>query len=150
MQSSSTRSRQQVIDLFEQRGVLPTRQRVDIARMLLSHDQHLTADQVLSQVNAAGGGISKATVYNTLGLLARKGLIRELVIDPGRVVYDSNLSPHYHLYNIDSGELQDIATDTICIADLPKLPIGTAAVGVDVVIRVRNQTEDADSVDDHS
>ena len=140
MQTPSTRSRQQVIDLFEQRGVLPTRQRVDIARMLLSHNQHLTADQVLSQVNASGGGISKATVYNTLGLLARKGLIRELVIDPGRVVYDSNLSPHYHLYNVDSGELQDIATDTISIADLPNLPSGTTTVGVDVVIRIRNQT----------
>ena len=149
MQTPSTRSRQQVIDLFEQRGVLPTRQRVDIARMLLSHNQHLTADQVLSQVNAAGGGISKATVYNTLGLLARKGLIRELVIDPGRVVYDSNLSPHYHLYNIDSGELRDIATDAISIADLPELPSGTAAVGVDVVIRIRDQTA-IDSDPEHS
>lgn len=145
MQPHPLQSRQQIIDLFEQRGVLPTRQRVDIARMLLSHDQHLTADQVLSQVHAAGGGISKATVYNTLGLLARKGLIRELVIDPGRVVYDSNLSPHYHLYNIDSGELQDIATDALRITDLPALPAGTTAVGVDVVIRVRNQPDDSDS-----
>jgi len=141
MQNPSTRSRQQVVNLFEQRGVLPTRQRVDIARMLLSHNQHLTADQVLSRVNAAGGGISKATVYNTLGLLARNGLIRELVIDPGRVVYDSNLSPHYHLYNVDSGELQDIATDTIDIANLPELPPGTTTVGVDVVIRIRNQSD---------
>ena len=143
MQTPSTRTRQQIVDLFAQRGVLPTRQRVDIARMLLSHNQHLTADQVLSRVNATGGGISKATVYNTLGLLARNGLIRELVIDPGRVVYDSNLSPHYHLYNVDSGELQDIATDTINIANLPELPPGTTTVGVDVVIRIRNQTDPA-------
>ena len=85
--------------MLEDRGILPTRQRVDIAQLLLSRDQHLTAEQVLSRVNTSSdaGGISKATVYNTLGVLAREGLIRELAIDPGRVVYDSNLSPHYHL-----------------------------------------------------
>jgi Fur family iron response transcriptional regulator len=141
MQASSTDRRQQVISLLEEHGVLPTRQRVDIAGMLLSRDQHLSAEQILSQVNADGdsSAISKATVYNTLGLLARKRLIRELVIDPGRVVYDSNLSPHYHLFNVDTGELLDVSTDAVRIGDLPELPAGTTTVGIDVVIRIRNQ-----------
>ena len=140
MQDSSTHCRQQVITLLEDRGILPTRQRVDIAQLLLSRDQHLTAEQVLSRVNTSSdaGGISKATVYNTLGVLAREGLIRELVIDPGRVVYDSNLSPHYHLFNVDSGELLDVSTDAIRIGKLPELPHGTTTIDIDVVIRIRN------------
>jgi len=140
MQAPPSPSRQQITELLERSDILPTRQRVDIASLLLVRNQHLTADQLLSQINAnsAQHSISKATVYNTLGLLVRKGLIRELVIDPDRVVYDSNLKPHYHLFNVDSGELQDVSTDTIHINIQPKLPTGTTAIGIDVVIRIRN------------
>ena len=139
MSESIHHSRQQIASLLKQHGVLPTRQRLDIAQLLLSRNQHMTADQVLSQVNQNGAGISKATVYNTLGLLARKGLVKELVIDPGRVVYDSNLTPHYHLFNIDTGELRDVAVEALGIDALPELPADTRAVGVDVVIRVQNR-----------
>jgi Fur family iron response transcriptional regulator len=139
MQATHQPSRQQIIALLTARGVLPTRQRVDIAQLLLSRRQHLSADQVLYQVNEKEDRLSKATVYNTLGLLARKGLIRELTVDPERIVYDSNPSPHHHLYNIDSGELQDIASGSIDLSDLPELPPGTTMVGVDVIVRIRNQ-----------
>lgn len=138
MKTSSTPTESPIVALLNRHGILPTRQRVEIAEMLLARDQHLTADQVLAHVNADGARISKATVYNTLGLLASKGLIKELVIDPGRVVYDSNLSPHYHLYNVDTGQLTDFSTEAPPLDAAPYLPPGTTAVGIDVVIRVRN------------
>ena len=139
MQVTHPPSRQQIIALLNARGVLPTRQRVDIAHMFLSRSQHLSAEQVLHQVNEKEDRISKATVYNTLGLLARKGLIRELTVDPERIVYDSNPSPHHHLYNIDSGELLDIPSESIDLSELPELPSGTTLVGVDVIVRIRSQ-----------
>lgn len=139
MQATAKHSRQQIVALLDTHGVIPTRQRIDIAGLLLSRKQHLTAEQVLHQLRQGGCGASKATVYNTLGLLARKGLIRELVIDPGRIVYDSNLNPHYHLFNIDTGELIDVVNDQVNIEALLDLPPDTTAVGVDVVIRIRNQ-----------
>jgi len=139
MQATHQPSRQQIVALLNARGILPTRQRVDIAQLLLSQRQHLSADQVLHQVNEREDRISKATVYNTLGLLARKGLIRELTVDPERIVYDSNPSPHHHLYNIDSGELQDIASGSVDLSGLPELPPGTSMVGVDVIVRIRNE-----------
>jgi len=124
--------------LLKSHDILPTRQRVMIARVLLNRVQHLSADQVMHYVNDGSDHVSKATVYNTLGLFARKGLVREVIVDPTRVFYDPNTSNHHHFYNIDTGELRDIEATEVAIEALPELPEGTVADGVDVIIRLRN------------
>ena len=124
--------------LLKTHGILPTQQRLLIARVLLDRDQHLSADQVLSRVNDDRDRVSKATVYNTLGLFARKGLVREVIVDPNRVFYDTNTSDHHHFYNIDTGELRDIKSHEIQINALPELPDGTSAEDVNVIIRISN------------
>jgi Fur family iron response transcriptional regulator len=58
-------------------------------------------------------------------------------VDPAKVFYDSNTSNHHHFYNADTGLLVDIDPTTIKIQDLPALPAGTVAEGVDVIIRIR-------------
>ncbi len=125
--------------VLREHGISPTKQRVEVARMLLSKKQHLSAEQVLEEVNRHGGKVSKATIYNTLGLFARKGLIRELVVDPTKIFYDSNVSDHHHFYNVDTGELMDIEMSEIDVGRLPSLPPGTRAEGVDVIIKIRNE-----------
>lgn len=118
-------------------GIQPTSQRLRIAQVLLTGNQHLSADQVLERVNHTSKPVSKATVYNTLGLFADKGILREVIIDPSRVFYDTNSAPHHHLYNTATGELSDIASHQVLTDRLPELPAGTELEGVDVVIRVR-------------
>ncbi|MDX1606588.1 MAG: transcriptional repressor [Candidatus Competibacterales bacterium] len=125
--------------LLEQVGILPTRQRLDIARVMLSRPQHLSADQLMALVNANGSSVSKATVYNTLSLFARKGVVREVVVDTGRTFYDSNVTPHHHLYHEDHGTLTDVYADCLKPSALPELPEGTELSGVDVVVRVRSR-----------
>jgi len=126
-----------VEELLKEHGILPTQQRLLIASVLLERQQHLSADQVMQQVNGEHHLVSKATVYNTLGLFASNGLIREVIVDPARVFYDSNTSSHHHFYNIDTGELTDIDSDSMEITTPPDMPAGTVAAGVDIIIRVR-------------
>jgi Fur family iron response transcriptional regulator len=126
---------------LQEYGILPTQQRLQIARVLLTGDQHLSADQVLELVNVAGNRVSKATVYNTLGLFAREGILREVIVDPNRVFYDTNNGPHHHFYNVDTGELSDIDATRIPVEQLPDAPEGTLIDGVDVVIRVRERRD---------
>lgn len=126
-----------IVQMLVTRGIAPTQQRVQIAAVLLSKSQHLSADQVMHIVNRDSNVASKATVYNTLGLFARKGLVREVIIDPSKVFYDSNTSFHHHFYNVTSGELVDIDTSKLDITRLPEPPQGTVCEGVDVIIRVR-------------
>ncbi len=118
----------------------PTFQRKEIARVMLSRPQHLSADQVLTLVNANEGHVSKATVYNTLNLFVGKGLIREVAIDPTKIFYDSNTSHHHHYYNEDTGELYDFETDDMSLNPKSSLPENTVQSGVDVVVRVKNST----------
>ena len=124
-------------ELLREHGILPTQQRLLIASVLLERQQHLSADQVMQLVNGEHHLVSKATVYNTLGLFANHGLIREVIVDPARVFYDSNTGSHHHFYNIDTGELTDIDSDSMEITTLPDMPAGTVAAGVDIIIRVR-------------
>jgi len=138
MSSEIHQDRSQVIERLKAAGVTPTQQRVEIAAILFARDQHMSADQVLALVNNASPRVSKATVYNTLGLFAEKGLVREVIVDPTKVFYDSNTSNHHHFYNADTGHLMDIDPQTIKIQDLPALPEGTVAEGVDVIIRIRD------------
>ena len=138
MSSENHQFRSQVIERLKAAGVTPTQQRVEIAAILFVRDQHMSADQVLAVVNQASPRVSKATVYNTLGLFAEKGLVREVIVDPTKVFYDSNTSDHHHFYNADTGHLMDIDPATIKIEDLPTLPDGTVAEGVDVIIRIRD------------
>ena len=126
-----------IIQILRDHRISPTIQRVEIAQILLSKKQHLSADQVLDIVNRDRTKVSKATIYNTLGLFARKGLVKELIIDPNKVFYDSNVSEHHHFFNVETGELMDIETDCLALSEIPNLPQGTVATGVDVVIRVK-------------
>ncbi len=127
-----------VIDLLKAHGITPTQQRVEIAQILFVKPQHMSADQVLAIVNETNNVVSKATVYNTLGLFARKGMVKEVIVDPTKIFYDSNTSDHHHFYNVDTGALVDIPHDHVSLAALPDVPSGTQAESVDVIIRVRD------------
>jgi Fur family iron response transcriptional regulator len=130
-------SRETIAEKLRTHGITPTHQRIEIAYVLLERCEHLSADQILAHVNARVAETSKATVYNTLKLFVERKLVRELVVDPTKIFYDPNTEPHYHFYDVVSGELTDIAADSIQITGLPPLPPGTESDGVDVIIRTR-------------
>ena len=140
MDKEATQYRNDVIERLKSAGVTPTQQRVEIAQILFRQPQHMSAEQVLSVVNASSSVVSKATVYNTLGLFAEKGLVREVIVDPAKIFYDSNVSEHHHFFNVDTGELTDIHPTAVRVDAMPSLPQGTVADGVEVIIRLRNQS----------
>ncbi len=123
--------------LLREHDIIPTAQRVKIASAILSRPQHVSADQVMLMANEDGQPVSKATVYNTLGLFARKGLIKELVVDPSRIFYDSSTHHHYHFYNRTTQELSDVYPDEVEVTLPTTLPPGTEISDVDVIIHLQ-------------
>ena len=136
-------TRIEVINLLRSKLITPTEQRVEIGLMLFAKKQHLTAEKVLERVNQGKHKVSKATVYNTLGLFAAKGLIREVIVDPTKLFYDTNLTPHYHFYRADTKQLEDVPAKELKIENLPDLPQGMDIEGIDIIIRVRPSTNKA-------
>jgi len=120
-------------------GIPLTLQRLAIAQIMLCAPVHLTADQVFSRVKGLIPEISRATVYNTLKLFSEKGLVRELVIDAERTVFDSNTEPHPHVYNVETGELTDLGAGDLKVVGSARLPEGVEVEAVDIVVRVRKK-----------
>ncbi len=128
--------RSEVVRLLQSYYITPTRQRIEIADCLFQREQHLSAENILEVVNSNSHRVSRATVYNTMGLFASKGLVREVLIDRDRVFYDSNNTQHHHLYNIDTGELSDIEGENVQVIGLPELSADLQIVATDVIIKV--------------
>jgi Fur family transcriptional regulator, iron response regulator len=126
-------------ELLRSHGIEPTHQRMVIARVVLDCREHVSAEQVLTRVNARHVEASKATVYNTLRLFVEKKLIRELIVDPAKTVYDPNMAPHHHFYDVETGELTDVPADGVQVVGLPPLPPGSVAEGVDIIVRTRRR-----------
>jgi Fur family iron response transcriptional regulator len=119
--------------------VLPTSQRIEVAAVILDKPQHLSADQIIDRLRDNGSAVSKATVYNTLNLFSKNGLVKEINVDATRKYYDSTTHPHHHFYHVETGELMDIPVGGVDIKNLPPLPQGTEQESVEVLIRVRNK-----------
>jgi Fur family iron response transcriptional regulator len=128
-----------VISMLQHFKISPTRQRVEIAEFLFQRPQHLSAEKILDGVTSAGNRVSRATVYNTMGLFANKGVVREILIDRERVFYDSNTDVHQHLYNVDTGELTDIYDAELDLVPEPELPEGLKLVDTDIVYKVTSK-----------
>lgn len=125
--------------MLAEQGIYITTQRRLIAQILFAHNQHVTPEQLHERLKQCGARVSKATVYNTLGLFAEKGLVREIHVSNSRTFYDSNTSRHHHFYNVDTGDLIDMKERLVPLFLHTDLPDGTVMEMADLVVRVKNQ-----------
>lgn len=95
-------------ELLRRHGIQPSAQRLAVAGYVLDTPDHPSADQVWTHVGATFPMISRATVYNTLNLFVKKGLLRQLVLAEGKVVFDPNVAPHHHFIDDATGEIHDV------------------------------------------
>ncbi len=98
----------------------------------------MTAEALHAEARAAHVRVSLATVYNTLHQFTSAGLLREVVVEPGRSWFDTNASDHHHFFFEDGGMLRDIPGESVSLRSLPPPPPGTAVSRVDVIVRVRD------------
>jgi len=131
-----------ILARLREAGLRPTRQRLALARLLFDGgDRHVTAEQLHGEAGAAAIRVSLATVYNTLHQFTAAGMLREVVVEPGRSYFDTNVDDHHHFFCESSGHLQDIPGELVMVGQLPQPPDGTAISRVDVIIRVRREGE---------
>src|SRR5882757_1554377 len=94
-----------VVEVLEQVGIQPSAQRVAVADYVLATEEHPSAEQVWARVKERFPMLSRATVYNTLNLFVEKGLLRELVLAEGSVVFDPKLDAHHHFIDDTTGAI---------------------------------------------
>lgn len=121
-------------------GLRPTRQRLSLAKLLFeAGDRHVTAEQLHQEAETARVRVSLATVYNTLHQFTAAGMLREVVVEPGRSYFDTNTTDHHHFYLARDGGLMDIPGDSVALAQLPAPPAGTKISRVEVIVRLEDE-----------
>jgi|TARA_B100001059_G_scaffold18382_1_gene15055 Fur family iron response transcriptional regulator len=117
-----------------------TKQRAQLAKMLFkAENRHFTAEQLHKEARTAGHTISLATIYNTLHQFRSAGLLRQVIVEPGKVYFDTNTEPHHHFYIEDDGELLDVERNEVKISTLPEIPKNCNIQEMDVIIRLRKK-----------
>jgi len=112
---------QTAIDALKSAGIQPSAQRLAVANYVLFTDEHPSADRVFARAKKSLPMLSRATVYNTLNLFVERGLLRELMIAQGNVVFDPNVGPHHHLVDASTGRIHDIPWEALEVKRVERL-----------------------------
>ena len=107
--------------LLRAHGINPSAQRAAVASYVLHTSEHPSADEVLTRVRKRFAHISRATVYNTLNLFVDVGLLRQFVLNEGRVVFDPRTEDHHHFIDDETGEIQDVPWNAIKVSNVARL-----------------------------
>ncbi len=84
---------------LNQKGWRLTPQREEILKVFqtLPRGNHLSAEDLYHRLKAQGSRTSLSTIYRTLKLMARMGILRELELAEGHKHYELNQPyPHHH------------------------------------------------------
>ncbi len=104
--------------IFREHGLQVTAQRLAVLKAV-SRRPHATADVVAEDVRAAIGAISRQAVYDALGTLAQKGIIRRIQPAGSPALYEDRVGDnHHHLTCRNCGRTVDVdcaVGDTPCL-----------------------------------
>src|SRR6202046_2748933 len=99
------------------RGIRMTRQRRVILEIIETASQHLDAAQILRKAVRVDPNINRVTVYRTLGLLKRHGLVDELdllhVKGEGHFYERRPQRAHMHMTCLRCGKVQEFESDPL-------------------------------------
>ncbi len=138
---TSMRPYTRALERLKAAGLRPTRQRLALARLLLERGpRHVTAEELFQEARGADIHVSLATVYNTLHQFTEAGLLRQLAVDGAKAYFDTNPTEHHHFFLEEEGELVDMPSSGVSVADLPAPPPGMEVAGVEVIVRLRRKS----------
>jgi len=120
--------------LLRKHGIQASPQRVAVGQVVLFTESHPTAEEVSARARAKQPWLSRATVYNTLNLFVRKGLLRTFQLGEGPVVYDPKMGAHHHFIDERSGRIHDVPWDSVKV-DAPSGLKGLQVREVQVILR---------------
>ncbi len=85
-----------IISKLSKQGYRLTPQRMMILSAIENSDDHISAEEIYAQVTAKYPNVNISTVYRTLELLKRLGLVTETDLGGGRVRYHPAAKGHHH------------------------------------------------------
>jgi Fur family transcriptional regulator, ferric uptake regulator len=94
-------------------GLPVTQQREEIAEVVFSSSEHLSVEEIEARLRAKGERIGKATIYRTLEMLVRSGLVEEYDFGEGFKRYKHLFGQtlvREHLICTECGKVEEVET----------------------------------------
>ena len=93
-------------------GLKATGQRLAIHAAMMELG-HASADMVREAIEAKGGKVTVASVYNTLSQLALLGIYKHRLSANNKMYFDVNTFRHIHLYDVYNNRYRDIMDEEL-------------------------------------
>ncbi len=125
------------VDILRRAKLRPTCQRMGLVKLLFGHGhRHICAEELYKEAKASGMNLSLATVYNTLNQFKEAGLLREILTGSDKAYFDTNLTPHSHLFFETNNHVEDLPAELISVQLSEALLKKVNVKSVEVVVRI--------------
>ena len=98
-------------------GLRATKQRLDIWDELSATNKHRDIETILYSLKKKKINVSRATLYRTIDVFVKHGLLKKLILDDGKFLYEHNkktITPqHDHIVCEDCGEIFEFFDSSI-------------------------------------
>ena len=106
----------EIVTKFSEGGYRLTPQRLMILSVIENSDEHISAEEIYSQIVAKYPYVNISTVYRTLELLKGLGLVTEINLGEGRVRYHpADKGHHHHIVCRECGAIVDLDESTLSL-----------------------------------
>ena len=96
-----------------QAGLRMTNQRASIVKVLEQSTDHPDADLLYRRAHEIDSTISLATIYRTLGIFEKAGLVQKVDVGDGKSHYEVARQDHEHLVDIENGQIHEFKSDEL-------------------------------------
>ncbi|OPY64241.1 MAG: Peroxide-responsive repressor PerR [Syntrophorhabdaceae bacterium PtaU1.Bin034] len=107
----SNKIHEAIVEALKRKGIRLTRQRMTVIRILSTDRNHPGVKMILEKARKEVPDISASTVYYTLGLLKKEGLIKELEFYNMENRYESEMTDHIDLICRKCGNIVNFEKD---------------------------------------
>lgn len=127
---------EEFIRFCRERHLNVTHQRLAIYQALLNSTEHPTAEDIFRTIQSDYPTISRATVYKTLELFEREGIIRKVSFPHETAArYDANPQRHHHLFCVQCHRVEDLSHPQLDALPLSKRALNNYQV-IDHVVHI--------------
>jgi Fur family ferric uptake transcriptional regulator len=114
MSGSDDESHTRIERICARQGLRMTGQRRVIARVLSEARDHPDVEEVHRRAHAVDSGISLSTVYRTVNLFEKKGIVERHAFGRGRARFEEKARTHHdHLIDIETGRVIEFRNEDI-------------------------------------
>ena len=110
-----TRTKPQFVNYLKERGLKWTPERERVFQEIFTTEGHFEAEDLTYRLRKKGTRVSKATVYRTLPLLVRAGLIKEVIHGEKHHHYEhiQEEKQHDHLICLKCGKILEFKDESL-------------------------------------